>query len=649
MCCSETLFANPIDNNGSEGWVAMSLDLNQRQKQAMSALFNPITRGITASKLILAKGRLILYRVKDYLQPVSQGIDIFFYWLGDTMLWRYISSSLLRRIVVSNLLGLIVLFFGVLYLSQFNVWLIDTKRDSLQLQSRLIASAIASSMSRHDTNDAPSFDSLISDDDPFADLMFTLRPERVSPVLRRLLKNSRNQARVYDLKGNLVADSKRMLPPHGLMSADENGEIIDRPPTKNFWTKLKQWFLDSELRVYRELGDANGQLYPEVRTALKGKTEALLFLTRSGKQIVSVATPIQLANEIQGVLLLSTEPGEVDEALAKERLGIFALALVALCAAMIASYLLKRTVAGPVRELSVAAENVTRNIHTAENLPKFEDREDEVGQLTRSFTTMTSALLRRIDASEKFAADIAHELKNPLTAARSTAESLAYARTDAQRSELVEQIQEELKRLNKLITDVSNASRMDAELARHAPEPVDIASLTTNVCDILRDIARDQSLRLELHYDKNALETSTYVVAGHEGRLGQVLMNVIDNALSFSPVNGLVEVCIQREGDQVLITVTDEGPGIEPDKLKTIFTRFYTYRPSEHGSRGNNSGLGLSISTEIIQAHGGRIWAENRGEPYVVDTNGKGAGARFAISLPADLKRQKSQQSLHVS
>jgi len=613
----------------------MALQIDQRPKKVGAILSLLLKRVATASKTAWSKARALASEARQKLQPIGEYVDSFFAWLSDTMVWRYISSSLLRRIVVSNLLGLIVLFVGVIYVSQFNVWLIDAKRDSLHSQGRLIAGAIASNLSRSDLPEITRYGITVSDVNPFADLMFTLGPERVTPVLRRLLANSSNRARVYDRKGNLVADSMRKLPPGGFLSTDKDGRIINRPATKNFWTKLRQWFLDSELRVYRELGDANGQLYPEVRTALKGKTEALLLLTRSGKQVVSVATPIQLAGAIQGVLLLSTPPGEVDEALAEERFSIFALALVALCAAIIASYLLKRTVAGPMRQLSVAAENVTRNIRTAENLPQFEDREDEVGQLARSFNTMTSALLRRIDASEKFAADIAHELKNPLTAARSTAESLTYAKTEAQRAELVEQIQAELKRLNKLITDVSNASRMDAELARHAPEPVDIASIARSVCDILRDIAEDKSKRLELHYDSTAAASDIYVVAGHEGRLGQVLTNIIDNALSFSPEHGLVTVRIARKECKVVISVADQGPGIEPDKLKTIFNRFYTYRPTAQSSRGNNSGLGLSISNEIIHAHGGQVWAENRGEHGAVDENGKGDGALFVISLPA--------------
>lgn len=549
--------------------------------------------------------------------------------LADTAVVRFITGSLLRRIILSNLLGLVVLFFGVLYLSQYNVWLIDAKRDGLQSQGNIIAGAIASSASP-------------GADDPFSDLTFSLGPERVTPVLRRLLDGSDNRARVYDRKGNLVADSLRQLPPGGLQSANERGEIINRPTTKNLWTKLRQWLLSSDLRVYKELGDANGQLYPEVRTALTGKTEALLLLTRGGEQIVSVATPIELAGAIQGVLLLSTRPGLVDEALAEERLGIIALAVVALAAAMLASYLLARTVAGPMRQLSEAAENVTTNIRAAHDLPDFDERGDEVGQLARSFHAMTLALLRRIEASEKFAADVAHELKNPLTAARSTAESLGYAKTDAQRDTLVVQIQEELKRLNKLITDVSNASRMDAELALHRPEPVDLAKVAKGVSETFQDLMSDTGLRIELHLDRSATAADAFVVSGHEGRLAQVLTNLIDNAVSFSPDDGFVEIRVDRRGGDVVLSVADEGPGIEPDKLETVFTRFYTYRPTAEGSRGSNSGLGLSISKEIIAAHKGEIWAENRTGTAASSDAASVTGACFFVRLAAAETRSRS-------
>ena len=568
--------------------------------------------------------------LKRGFAPLAGAINSFFVRLAETAVWRYISSTLLRRIVVSNLLGLVVLFFGVLYLSQFNVWLIDAKRDSLHSQGRIIAGAIASTLSRSRHLDQADDGPLLGDENPFADLMFTLDPQRVTPVLRRLLAGTHNRARVYDRRGNLVAHSLRLLPPRELFNS-KDGKQEERPTTKNLWTKMKQWFLSSELGVYKELDDANGQLYPEVRQALVGKSEALLLLTRSGQQIVSVATPIRLADTVQGVLLLSSRPGEVDEALAEERMGIFALALVALCASMLASYLLARTVAGPMRELSGAAQKVTRNIRTAQNLPNFEDREDEVGQLARSFRAMTSALYRRIEASEKFAADVAHELKNPLTAARSTAESLGYAKSDTQRDTLVVQIQEELGRLNKLITDISNASRMDAELALHAPEPVDLEAVVRGVSESFQDLFAGTDKRIKLHVDNAAAGTRAYIVSGHEGRLGQVVTNLIDNALSFSPTGGLVDVRLRREGRTVVLAVADQGPGIEPDKLQTIFERFYTYRPSEEGSRGGNSGLGLSISRDIIAAHGGQVWAENRaGEDH---QSPSGTGARFVVKL----------------
>ena len=574
--------------------------------------------------------------VQRLLVPAAKALDDFFASAADTVLWRYISSTLLRRIIVSNLLGLMVLFIGVLYLSQFNVWLIDAKRESLQSQSRIIAGAIASSLAREDARDRAAGVQFSPESDPFADLTLTLGPERVMPVLRRLLAGTENKARVYDRKGNLVAHSSQILPPGGLLSTNAKGEIINRPKTKNFWTRLRERFLGTDLRVYKELGDANGQLYPEVRKALGGKSEALLLLTGSGKQIVSVATPIKLAGAVQGVLLLSTRPGEVDEALAEERLGIFALAFVALCAAMLASFLLARTVAGPMRALSRAAESVTRNIRAQQDLPDFAEREDEVGQLGRSYRAMTAALYKRIEASEKFAADVAHELKNPLTAARSTAESLTYAKTDQQRDALVVQIQEELKRLNKLITDVSNASRMDAELALHTPEPVDLAVIVKGVSETFQDLISGTGKRLDLSFDAALAGDEAFVVGGHEGRLAQVLTNLIDNALSFSPDGGTVDVSLTRVDGEVLLSVSDEGAGIEADKLETIFSRFYTYRPTDEGSRGNNSGLGLSISNEIVNAHGGRIWAENRGG------DGERSGARFVVSLPATHTKKPS-------
>jgi two-component system sensor histidine kinase ChvG len=243
---------------------------------------------------------------------------------------------------------------------------------------------------------------------------------------------------------------------------------------------------------------------------------------------------------------------------------------------------------------------------------------------------MTAALYRRVEASESFAADVAHELKNPLAAARSMAESLTYARTEEQRNEVVKQIQNELKRLNRLITDVSNASRLDAELARQQVRPVDITTVVSSVAQIFRDILSADSRRVETTIAVAPFE-GAYLVNGHAGRLGQVLTNLVDNAISFSPEGKAVTVSIRRVESIVELVVEDQGPGIPDDRLDIIFDRFYTDRPDTEATRGKNSGLGLSISREIIRAHGGEIAAENKKGDGSKD---RPRGARFVVRLP---------------
>src|SRR5690606_26050261 len=391
--------------------------------------------------------------------------------------------------------------------------------------------------------------------------------------------------------------------------------------------------LNADLPVYREIGNANSNFYPEVRMAMTGTTTPMLLLNENGEQIVSVAAPIQRARTVQGVLLLSSRPGEIDQALTQERWTILKIGLMALVATLAASTLLARTVAGPMRRLSEAAEHVSRNISARHDLPGFGHRSDEVGQMATAFRNMTTALFRRIEASEKFAADVAHELKNPLTAARSTAEALTYARDEAERHQLIVQIQGELKRLNRLITDVSNASRLDAELALQKMEPVALCNMLNGIVSTFADILGDSGKSIVFEADPSCPE-DTLVVNGHDGRLSQVITNLVDNAISFSPDGGTVLVRARRAADFIEICVEDEGPGIPPENLEKIFRRFYTYRPTAEASRGNNSGLGLSISREIVLAHGGEIWAENRLAEGARPEDPP-LGARFIVQLPA--------------
>jgi two-component system sensor histidine kinase ChvG len=321
---------------------------------------------------------------------------------------------------------------------------------------------------------------------------------------------------------------------------------------------------------------------------------------------------------------MSTRPGEIDQILSDQRDQIWLLAAFAILASLISALLLARTVAGPIRRLSAAAELVSRNISARHELPDFAQRTDEVGQMASAFAAMTAALYRRVEASESFAADVAHELKNPLTAARSMAESLSYAKTEEQRKEVVKQIQNELIRLNRLITDVSNASRLDAELARQQMVATDVTTVVASINQIFRDILSGDSRRVETDIAVAPFDDA-YVVRGHDGRLGQVVTNLIDNAISFSPEGSAVTVRVRRVDGNVELAVEDQGPG--------IFDRFYTDRPETEVIRGKNSGLGLSISREIIRAHGGEISAENRRAPGAARTE-RPLGARFVVRIP---------------
>ncbi len=560
-------------------------------------------------------------------------------WFRRQPLVRFVSASLLRRILVSNLIGFFILAGGILYLGWVHTWLIDAKLDALKTQGMIIADAIAANATvvherivldpknipdQHDpANNFP--------DDGLAALELSIHPEEVTPILRKLIQPTNTRARIYARDGTLIVDTARTLLHWSAMRNEPNGTGDTHPKTQNFWTRLTRYFFKEPLPVYQEIGTGNGMAYREVRDALNGQERSMLLLNKKGEQIVSIALPIRRFKNIQGVLLLSTWPGQIDKILRDERTVILILTAIALLASVVTSLVLARTVAGPMRRLSAAAEQVSHNITARAQLPELAGRSDEVGQMAGAFQAMTAALYKRIEASEKFAADVAHELKNPLTAARSTAKSLGFAKNEAERNHLVEQIQNELKRLNRLITDVSNASRLDAELARKEMHSIDVSTMLRGVVSIFRDILGDDSRRIELAIGPEPF-TGAFAIVGDEGRLGQVLTNLFDNAISFSPENGTVIVRARSAGRFVEILIEDDGPGIPEDRLEIIFDRFYSDRPATDTSRGKNSGLGLSISREIVRAHGGDISAENRYEDAAGPV-ARLAGARFIVRL----------------
>lgn len=561
--------------------------------------------------------------------------------ISQTRLARWFSANLFRRILLANLLGLSSLLGSMLYLSLHHGWLLDAKIDVLKTVSRITAEAIA----YRAVNDRAVFDAnklpekafpRVQRDDAFAALELPVDPQQTALVLKKLVDPAKVKARVYSRKGSLIIDSDTLFSNAPVDATPLQHNYDGTPRLRNFWTKFHYWVINKELKVYRELGTANGFLYPEVQRALEDGIETpILLLNEKGQQIVSMAEPVKRGTKVLGVLLVSTQPGDIDDVLWDERWLILQIAGLALLVSFASSLMLYRTVADPVAKLSEAANHVSANISARQELPDYPDRSDEVGQLSRAFADMTAALFRRIQASEKFAADVAHELKNPLAAARSTAESLAYVKTDQDRNELIGEIQNELKRLNRLINDVSNASRLDAELARQELTPVNLKAVLDGVVSIFSDMLSGDTRKIQLICE-HLPQGRSFTVPGNDGRLTQVFTNLVDNALSFSPDGGTVLIKAKLAGPWVEVSVEDEGPGIPEAKLAAIFERFYSDRPQTDGSRGKNSGLGLSISREIIKSHKGEIFAENRfaGNREARSGHTEPAGARLIVRLP---------------
>jgi two-component system sensor histidine kinase ChvG len=555
----------------------------------------------------------------------------------------HVFSSLTRRIVILNLAALLLLLSGILYLNQFRKGLIDARVESLLTQGEIIAGAIAASATV-DTDaitidpdrllDLKAGQSLSPNDKGFDSYEFAINPEKVAPILRRLISPTRTRARIYDRDGTLIVDSLHLYSRGQILrfdlpsAGDQAPSLFDR-----IWQAVNLWLQSTELPRYHELGGANGKGYSEVVDALAGQSNSIVRVNDKGELIVSVAVPIQRFRTVHGVLLLSTQGGDIDAIVHAERLAIVRVFIVAATITVLLSFLLAGTIAAPLRRLALAAERVRGGLTTRPEIPDYSHRRDEIGHLSHAVRNMTAALYNRIQAIESFAADVSHELKNPLTSLRSAVETLPLAKTEEAKARLTGIIQHDLRRLNRLITDISDASRLDAELGRQDTVPVDLRQLLNTVVGIARDTTPPGGPKIILEIA--TAEPGAYVVLGHDGRLGQVVNNLVDNARSFSPQGGRVRVTARAVGHGVEIIVDDEGPGIRADQFERIFERFYTDRP-EQEAFGQNSGLGLSITKQIVEAHQGTIAAENRtrpskvaGEPPIV------LGARFTVRLPS--------------
>jgi two-component system sensor histidine kinase ChvG len=527
-------------------------------------------------------------------------------------------SPLTRRILAVNLLALAIPVAGLLYLDQYRETLIEAELQSLETQADMFAGAIAEAAVTADTFDRQ-----------------RLANDIANQMVRRLVETTGTRARLFRQDGALVADSRHIsggrdvvqveiLPPpedvgpiSTLLSAyDRMAAALTRAPT---------------YPPYVEPTTQTAGAFAEARAALDGGVgRAVRALDRPEALMLSVSVPVQRYKQVMGALMLSKSSQGIDEALFQVRLDLLKISAVAFAFTTLLSFYLAGTIARPIRRLALAADRVRGGRHERRQLPDFKDRDDEIGDLSLALRDMTESLWARMDAIESFAADVSHEIKNPLTSLQSAVETAARVTDPDQQRRLMSIIQDDVRRLDRLITDISGASRLDAELSRAETAPVELCRMLRALVSMHAD-APASTVPVTLSGDDGADALS---VTGMEDRLVQVFRNLIANAVSFSPEGGCVRLSVARDDSarakpMAVVTIDDDGPGIPAGKEDAIFDRFYTERP-EGEAFGTHSGLGLSISRQIVEAHGGALTAETRR-----DERGAALGARFTVRLPA--------------
>jgi two-component system, OmpR family, sensor histidine kinase ChvG len=467
---------------------------------------------------------------------------------------KFAPGSLIARIFLINLLGLVILALGILYFNQFRESLINARAQSLRTQAQIIAAAIAGSATA-DTGSIVIDPSILDEgSDVAADadqpdgLDFPINPETAGPVLRRLTANTGNRAQIIDADGSLVVDSRYIYGGDIIETTDNVQNDANVPVLERRWNRLISYIFGYDYPVRREYGIDNNKTYPEVAAALNGASVSQVKLDENREIIVLVSVPVQRYRAVLGALVLTNKGGEIDDVLRAERMVVVYTFGLASLVTLLLSALLASTIANPIRKLSEAAQQVRRGISKRAEIPDFTTRKDEIGHLSGSLRDMTGALYNRIDAIEAFAADVAHELKNPLTSLRSAVETLQLVKKDEQRDRLIEIVKQDVKRMDRLITDISDASRLDAELARTEAKPTDLAKLLTNISTMSNELAKPDMAEVVLKIEaphKGLQPDEAYAVAGQDSRLSQVFRNLIDNARSFTAVGTKVHVSVR--------------------------------------------------------------------------------------------------------
>jgi len=530
-----------------------------------------------------------------------------------------ILTPLTRRILAVTLVAPVLLGLGLLFLDEYEQTLIETEIDGLQTEGELIAASIGEGAVIIES-ESEAFGAFMP-----AGATRRLDTDTARQLIRRLAELADVRARLYDRGGVMVADSRLLLGPGGEV------RVVDLPPAEDssFAAALRRaltWVeavigTDDSLDNYIEQANGTAYDFTEVISALEnGEPASAIRLDRNEQKVLTVAVPVQFYKQIVGALLVSAGDTTLEARLFEVRSAILTIFAWTFVVTILLSLYLAGTIARPVRRLADAATRVRYGRNRQHSIPDLSKRGDEIGALSSALRDMTEGLWLRMDATEQFAADVAHEIKNPLSSLRSAVETVSRIQDAEQQKRLMGIIQDDVTRLDRLISDISDASRLDAELSRAETEPVQLRTLLETLAEISNSGDADKSPRVEI----SVPHEDDLLVAGLESRLAQVYRNIIGNAVSFSPSRGTIFIRAGRDGQLIRVEIEDQGPGIPKGKENEIFSRFYSERPEEE-KFGTHSGLGLSISKQIVEAHGGTIYAETV----------PGGGARFIVKLPA--------------
>ena len=521
------------------------------------------------------------------------------------------ASALTRKIITFNLIALNVLVAGILYL--------NSSRDSLAVQRAV---------------------SLVSEAELIADVLEAQLPTGapvnlatgdgidVDASLDGLDLRNGIEVFIFDPTEALIANTSGSVAIPGADQQAGGGTTILTDGLNWLWSKISSPFTSN---TEEQIAPIQEQLAARVALSLTDGTQIGDAKDASGGALFSVVTPIRQGSVAVGAVAVTSASGEIDTLVRGERERMLQMFIIATLVSIGLSLVLASTIANPLSDLAAAAElgrdKNARKVNPGRiRIPDLTARPDEIGRLSGALRGMIAALYNRIDGNEQFAADVAHEIKNPLASLRSAVGTLRMIKREDQRNKLLDVIDHDVRRLDRLVSDISNASRLDSELVKEEEEPFNILNMLNNLGQYLGEDAKSKGIDFITDLPPNPIE-----LHGLEARLAQVFVNLITNAISFCEDGDAIRIWARKRENRILVVVEDTGPGIPDQALSKIFKRFYSQRPEEHF--GNNSGLGLAISKQIVEAHGGVIWAENI-RPTNADITSDPLGARFVVGLP---------------